>query len=95
VATGSSKKERFMSFVAWFLVGVLAGLIAARICKHTASTLALDVLLGAVGAILGGLAFSSFGSAGITSFNILSWFGAVAGAVAVLLGYRAIFRPAA
>ena len=83
-----------MSFVAWFVLGVVAGLIAARIYRHTASTLALDALLGAVGAVLGGLAFSSFGSAGITSFNILSWFGAAAGAVAVLAGYRAIFRRA-
>lgn len=83
-----------MSIVAWFVVGVIAGLIAGRIYRHTASALATDGLLGAVGAIGGGLAVGSFGSASINAFSVYSWFGAVAGAVAILAGYRAIFQRA-
>ena len=83
-----------MSIVAWFVLGIVAGLITGRIYKHTANALLLDALIGAVGAIGGGLAFSSFGSAQITTFNVYSWFAAAAGAVAMLAGYRAIFRRA-
>jgi uncharacterized membrane protein YeaQ/YmgE (transglycosylase-associated protein family) len=83
-----------MSFVAWFVLGVIAGLIAGRIYKHSATDLALDAVLGAAGAVCGGLAFTSLGSAGVTVFNIYSWLGAVAGAVAILAGYRTIFQRA-
>ena len=75
-----------MSFVAWFVLGIIAGLIAGRIYKHTAIDLALDALLGAAGAVCGGLAFTSLGSAGML--------GAVPGAVVILAGYRAIFQRA-
>ena len=83
-----------MSVVAWFVLGLVAGLIAGRMHRHVASALALDACLGAAGAIGGGLAFSSFGSAEITAFNPFSWFAALAGAVGMLVGYRAIFRRA-
>ena len=81
-----------MSFVAWFVLGVIAGLIAGLMYKHRAADLALDAVLGAAGAVCGGLAFTSLGSAGVNVFNIYSWFGAVAGAIAILAGYRAIFQ---
>lgn len=81
-----------MSILAWFILGLVAGLITGKVYKHSANALALDALLGAIGAIGGGLAFSSFGASQITTFNVYSWSGALAGAVAVLAGHRTIFR---
>jgi uncharacterized membrane protein YeaQ/YmgE (transglycosylase-associated protein family) len=83
-----------MSIFAWFILGAVVGLIVARMYRHTTNALALYAVLGAVGAIGGGLAFSSFGSGHITAFSIYSWLGAAVGAFAILFGYRAIFRQA-
>jgi len=51
----------------------------------------LDIILGIVGAIVGGFLFSLVGAAGITGFNLYSMFVAVAGAVVVLLIFHALF----
>lgn len=83
-----------MSIAVWLVLGVVAGLITARMYRHIASAMALDVLLGVVGAMGGGLALSALRSGNITTFNILGCFAAAAGAIATLVGYRSIFRPA-
>jgi uncharacterized membrane protein YeaQ/YmgE (transglycosylase-associated protein family) len=52
----------------------------------------LDVLLGVVGAIVGGFLFTRLGAAGVTGLNLYSMFVAVVGAVVVLILYHALFR---
>ena len=49
------------------------------------------MVLGIVGAIVGGLLFTQFGAAGITGFNLYSMFVAVIGAVVILVLYHALF----
>ena len=49
---------------------------------------ALDILVGIVGAFIGGFLFNQFGAAGVTGFNIWSVFVAFTGAVVLLAVIR-------
>ena len=74
-----------MSIVAWILLGLAAGFIASKIVNHSGEGFLLDIVLGVVGAVVGGFAFSLVGSSGVTGFNIWSLFVAVLGAIMVLV----------
>ena len=50
----------------------------------------LDIVLGVIGAVVGGFIFNQLGAVGVTGFNIWSMFVAVIGAVVVLLIYHAV-----
>jgi uncharacterized membrane protein YeaQ/YmgE (transglycosylase-associated protein family) len=50
----------------------------------------LDIVLGIVGAFVGGWLFNTFGSAGVTGLNLYSMVVAVIGAVVVLVIYHAL-----
>ncbi len=50
----------------------------------------LDVILGVVGAVVGGFIFNAFGAAGVTGFNLYSMIVAIIGAIVVLWLYHAI-----
>jgi uncharacterized membrane protein YeaQ/YmgE (transglycosylase-associated protein family) len=52
----------------------------------------LDIILGVVGAILGGWIFTRFGAQGVTGLNLYSIFVAIIGAVVFLVIYHAIRR---
>jgi uncharacterized membrane protein YeaQ/YmgE (transglycosylase-associated protein family) len=52
----------------------------------------LDIILGIVGAVLGGYLFQTFGMAGVTGLNLYSILVAVVGAIVFLVIYHAIFR---
>jgi uncharacterized membrane protein YeaQ/YmgE (transglycosylase-associated protein family) len=79
-----------MSIVGWILLGLIAGWIASKIVNKTGQGLLLDIVLGIVGAIVGGYLFALVGAEGITGFNIYSMVVAVIGAVIVLIGYHAL-----
>jgi uncharacterized membrane protein YeaQ/YmgE (transglycosylase-associated protein family) len=55
----------------------------------------LDIILGVVGAVLGGYLFQTFGMSGVTGVNLYSILVAVVGAVVFLVIYHAIFRRSA
>ena len=52
----------------------------------------MDVVLGVVGAVVGGFIFNMFGGAGVTGLNLYSLVVAVIGAVVVLLIYHTVVR---
>lgn len=79
-----------MSFLAWIVLGLIAGFIASKIVNKTGSGLLMDILLGVVGAFVGGWLFNTFGGAGVTGLNLYSMLVAVVGAVLVLVVYHAI-----
>ena len=79
-----------MSFLAWIVLGLIAGFIASKIVNKTGSGLLMDILLGIVGAMVGGWLFNTFGGAGVTGLNLYSMLVAVVGAVLVLVIYHAI-----
>lgn len=81
-----------MSFIAWIVLGLLAGFIASKIINRRGEGIVLDVLLGIVGAVVGGWLFHSFGGRGVNGLNLESLFVATIGAVVVLVVYHALSR---
>jgi uncharacterized membrane protein YeaQ/YmgE (transglycosylase-associated protein family) len=79
-----------MSILAWIVLGLIAGFIASKIFVGTGQGILMDIVLGIVGAVVGGYLFSALGSTGVTGFNLWSMFVAVIGAVVLLWLYHAI-----
>ena len=84
-----------MSFLAWIVLGLLAGFIGSKIVNKTGEGLFLDIVLGIVGAVVGGYLFNVFGASGVTGLNLYSILVAVVGSVVLLVVYHAIRRPTA
>ena len=82
-----------MSILAWLVLGLIAGFIGSKIVNKTGEGLIMDIVLGIVGAFVGGFIFTHFfGAAGVTGLNLYSMFVAVVGAIVVLLIYHLIVR---
>jgi uncharacterized membrane protein YeaQ/YmgE (transglycosylase-associated protein family) len=79
-----------MSVIAWIVLGLLAGFIGSKIVNKSGQGFLLDMVLGIVGAVVGGFLFNLFGAAGVTGFNIWSLIVAVIGAIVVLYLYHAV-----
>ena len=81
-----------MSILAWIVLGLIAGFIGSKLVNKTGEGLVLDIVLGIVGAVVGGWLFSLFGMSGVTGLNVYSLIVAIIGAVVFLLVYHAIRR---
>ena len=81
-----------MSIIGWLILGLIAGFIASKIVNKSGEGVILDILLGIVGAVVGGFLFSIVGGAPVTGLNIYSMIVAVIGAIVVLLVYHAVRR---
>ncbi|MEP6572439.1 MAG: GlsB/YeaQ/YmgE family stress response membrane protein [Gemmatimonadota bacterium] len=79
-----------MSLLAWIVLGLIAGFIGSKIVNKSGEGVVLDIVLGVIGAVVGGWLFRSFGSAGVTGFNVWSLVVAIVGAVVVLVLYHAV-----
>lgn len=82
-----------MSFLAWIVLGLIAGFIGSKIVNRRGEGIVLDILLGVVGAFAGGWLFGLFGEPGVSGLNLYSLLVAVAGSVVLLLLYHMVFRP--
>ena len=81
-----------MSIIAWLVLGLIAGFIASKIVNKQGEGLVMNIVLGVVGAFVGGWVFSLFGMSGVTGLNIYSLLVAVLGAVVVLFIYHGLVR---
>ncbi len=79
-----------MSLIGWILFGLIAGFVASRVVNRQGEGCILNVVLGIVGACVGGFIFTRIGGMGITGFNLYSMFVAIIGAIVVLVIYHAI-----
>jgi uncharacterized membrane protein YeaQ/YmgE (transglycosylase-associated protein family) len=80
-----------MGWLAWIVIGAIAGWLASIVMKtNREQGLIMDIIVGIVGALIGGFIFNALGIAGTTGFNIWSLFVAFIGAV-VLLGILRLF----
>jgi len=79
-----------MSIIGWIVLGLIAGFIGSKLVNRQGNGLWLDIVLGVVGAIVGGVIFSAFGSTGITGLNLYSMVVATVGSVVVLWLYHAL-----
>ena len=78
--------------MAWLVLGLIAGFIGSKIVNKRGDGLFLDIILGVVGAMVGGYLFQIFGAHGVTGLNIYSLFVAVIGSIVTLVVYHAIRR---
>ena len=81
-----------MSFLAWIVLGLIAGFLGSKLVNKSGEGLMLDILLGIIGAVVGGWLFAKFGAAGVTGLNLYSILVAVVGSVLVLVVYHMIRR---
>ena len=81
-----------MSIIGWLVLGLISGYVASKIVNNAGEGFILDIVLGIVGAFVGGWLFNTFGHSGVTGFNLYSMLVAVVGAIVVLVIYHALFR---
>ncbi len=79
-----------MSIIAWIILGLVAGFIGSKLVNKTGEGVMLDIVLGIVGAVVGGYLFNVFGASGVNGLNLYSLLVAVVGAIVVLFVYHAI-----
>lgn len=80
-----------MGLIGWIVLGGIAGWIASKIAKTDQSMgILMNIVVGIIGAGIGGFLFNMFGGAGVTGFNIYSFVVALVGAVVLLMIVRAV-----
>ena len=83
-----------MSIFAWIILGLIAGWIGSKIVvNRRGEGFFMDIVLGVVGALVGGFLFSLFGAEGVSGLNIYSLFVAIVGSVVVLVIYHFVVPP--
>lgn len=83
------RENSALAFVGWIALGAVTGFIASKLINKTGHGRHRDVLLGVVGAIVGGFLSNLFRDAGVASLNFYSFFVAIVGAIAFLVVYHA------
>jgi uncharacterized membrane protein YeaQ/YmgE (transglycosylase-associated protein family) len=80
-----------MNFIVWIIFGALAGWIASMIAgtNHEQGALA-NIVVGVLGAFVGGFIMQTLGGEGVTGFNVWSLLVAIGGAVLLLLLWRVV-----
>jgi uncharacterized membrane protein YeaQ/YmgE (transglycosylase-associated protein family) len=80
-----------MGILGWIILGGIAGWIASALTGSRDGCL-MNIVIGIVGALIGGFVFSLIGSTGFSGFNLWSLFVAVVGAVILLVVVGAVRR---
>jgi len=81
-----------MSVLAWIILGLISGFVASKIVNKSGQGVVMDIVLGIVGAVVGGWLFNAIGHIGVTGINLYSILVSVVGAVIVLVIYHALVR---
>jgi uncharacterized membrane protein YeaQ/YmgE (transglycosylase-associated protein family) len=84
-----------MGILAWLVLGLIAGFLASKLVNKQGEGMLMDMVLGIVGAVVGGFIAQFAGFSGITGLNLYSILIAIGGAVVVLLVYHAMARRTA
>jgi uncharacterized membrane protein YeaQ/YmgE (transglycosylase-associated protein family) len=82
-----------MGFIAWIILGGIAGWIASMITgKDGDMGIIANIIVGIIGGLIGGFIVKLLGGSGVTGFNLWSLLVAVLGAVILLLIVKAFHR---
>ena len=74
-----------MNIILWIIFGALAGWIASIIMKTDSGQGTIsDIIMGIIGAVVGGFIMNLFGQSGVTGFNLYSLAVSVIGAIVVI-----------
>ena len=79
-----------MGILAWIVVGLVAGFLASKVVNRSGEGFTRDILLGIVGAVVGGWIFHAMGEPGVSGVNIYSILVAFTGGVVVLVLYHMV-----
>jgi uncharacterized membrane protein YeaQ/YmgE (transglycosylase-associated protein family) len=80
-----------MGILAWIVVGLIAGALAKLIMPgDDPGGIIVTILIGIVGAFVGGFVVNLVGGAGVSGFNIWSILVATLGAIILLAIYRLV-----
>jgi len=82
-----------MGIILWIIFGGLVGWIASAIMGKSEGVL-MDIIIGVVGAVIGGWIMSAIGQTGVSGFNLYSFLVALLGAVVLIAVVRALRRTA-
>lgn len=78
-----------MGILAWIILGALAGWIASLLMNTNEEQGAIaNVVVGILGALVGGLIMGLIGAEGVTDFSLYSMLVATGGAVLLLALYK-------
>ena len=80
-----------MEFIIWIIFGGIIGWVAS-IFMHTDAEqgIMLNVVVGIIGAVLGGWLFNAFGATGVTGINLYSFAVAIIGSIILLAAVRVL-----
>jgi uncharacterized membrane protein YeaQ/YmgE (transglycosylase-associated protein family) len=82
-----------MGILLWIIFGGLVGWIASIIMKTNAQQgIILNIVVGIIGALMGGWIMSFFGQSPVTGFNLYSFLVALIGAVVLIYIVKLIRR---
>jgi uncharacterized membrane protein YeaQ/YmgE (transglycosylase-associated protein family) len=84
-----------MGILAWLGLGLIAGFLASLFVNKKGEGMFMDIVLGIIGAVVGGFIAQFAGFAGITGFDLYSILIAVGGSIVVLFVYHALVRRTA
>lgn len=79
-----------MPILAWIVVGIIGGFIGSMVVSSRGQGLFGDLVLGVIGAVVGGWLFNEFGRSGVTGINLYSMLVSAAGSILVLVLYHAL-----
>jgi uncharacterized membrane protein YeaQ/YmgE (transglycosylase-associated protein family) len=81
-----------VSIIAWIVLGLIAGFVASKIVNREGEGIILDIVLGIVGAVIGGWIMAFVGGQGVTGLNLYSILVAIGGAIVLLVIFHAVRR---
>lgn len=84
-----------MTILAWVVIGIIAGYLAKNVMGEGPGGLLGSLIVGVVGAFVGGWIFNFFGHAGATGLTLTSVLVAFVGAVVFLFALRLLARGGA
>ena len=79
-----------MSILGWAIFGAITGFIASKIFQGRGQGCILNIVLGLVGALVGGAIFRGISDFDVFRFNLTSMFIAILGAIIVLFLWHAL-----
>ena len=81
-----------MPFIAWILLGLIAGFLGSRIANRSGRSVLFDIVLGVVGAVAGGFIFEQLGASNVSALNPWSLLVATTGAVFAVIAFHTVRR---
>ena len=79
-----------MSILGWAIFGAITGFIASKVVQGRGQGCIVNIVLGLVGALVGGAIFRGISDFDVFRFNLVSMFVAILGAIVVLFLWYAL-----